>query len=234
MNGLVPLFSVVFVVMAVLFAPLRMALGWVDADRAGIAATAAEGTVWRGILRGARLGGLSLGDARVGLDPPGLLVLKPGVRLNAEGAMRGEGLVRSSGLADVTATVPLAALTPALPLDGRLELRSLQAEFRKGSCSEAGGDVALGDIHLRGVAVPGLRLAGRAACAGTRLVVPLKGQSGGVAVDADLSVDATGRWRLESRLRATDASVAAAAEAAGFERTLDGFRRLDEGRLGGA
>jgi len=75
-----------FLVMAILLTPLRMALGWLDADRAGLSAERVEGSIWGGTLHGARFRGLPLGDVRARLD-----LLAGGLRV--ESAL-GAGVIR--------------------------------------------------------------------------------------------------------------------------------------------
>ncbi|WP_395671000.1 type II secretion system protein N [Phenylobacterium sp.] len=225
-------FGLVLLVAAVMLTPLRMVLGWVDADRAGLSAGQVEGSMWRGQLKRASFRGLPLGDAEARLAP-----LAGGIRLKSAGTLRGEGVVRAAGagvaVRAVTARAPLSALASALPLQGEATLSDVRAAFKDGRCVEAGGEVRLEALRLGPMALPGLTLAGRPACRDGVWSVPLSGQSSGVAVDARLGVRADGGYRLEIRLRASDPPVAAAAGAAGFARGLDGYSRAFEGRLGG-
>lgn len=229
----VPVASVVFVLMLVLLAPLRMALGWLGADAAGLSAQRVEGTVWSGRLHAADFRGLPLGDARVGLDPVGFRL-----RVAAVGEVRGRAAVKLSGrglsLSGADAVLPLERLAPGLPLRGDLVLEDLRVDFRGAACRSAGGKITVQAARLAvlGQTASGLRLSGSAACRNGRLVAPLSGQAAGVALDAVLQVDGAGRYEVTTRLRATDPLAAAAAAAAGFERDLDGFTRTDRGVLG--
>lgn len=86
MARLLAVFGAAFLVMAILFTPLRMALGWLDADRAGLAAERVDGSIWGGTLHAASFRGLPLGDVRARLD-----LLAGGLRV--ETAL-GDGVVR--------------------------------------------------------------------------------------------------------------------------------------------
>ncbi|WP_374467857.1 type II secretion system protein N [Phenylobacterium sp.] len=233
MGRVLPIFGVAFILAAAAMLPLRIALGWMDADQAGLSARAVEGAVWGGSLIDARFRGLRLGDARAGLD-----VVGGGLRLAADGELRGRGVVGGSAgglsLRGVDAELSLERVAGGLPIGGRAHFRSFEAEFRRDGCRRAGGEVRLREVTLSGAPLAGLQLGGRASCQGGVLVVPLAGQSGGAAVDAVLRIDAAGRYQLDTRLRATDPVVQAAAAAAGFARGLDGFARTDRGRLSGA
>ncbi|MFN4175689.1 type II secretion system protein N [Phenylobacterium sp.] len=229
MRWIAPAASAAFVLALVVLVPLRMALGWSGATETGLSARRATGTVWSGRLIGAAYHGISLGDARVSLDILGL-----GLRVAADGEARGRGILRASGVSHATAALPLARLAPGLPLTGELRVEDLSVDFGKGACRKARGRVALQDVRLGGAAgpVPGLRLAGQAACRDGRFLLPLAGEASGVAIDVLVRLDGAGRYEAVSRLRATDPLALAAAGAAGFERGLDGFSRTDRGTLG--
>lgn len=222
--------SAVFLLMLVLLAPLRLVLGWMNAGAAGLSARSAEGTIWSGRVAQAGFRGAPLGDARVGLDP-----LRLGLRVAADGEVRGEGVIRlrrhGLALAGVDAALPLRRVAPAAPVAGELVLQDLHLDMGSDGCRSAKGTVALQQVQLGSVAPAGLRLSGSAVCRGGRLVAPLTGQAAGVAIDATLSLDAAGRYELVTRLRATDPAAVAAAGLASFERGLDGFTRTDRGQL---
>lgn len=221
-----------FLLALVVLAPLRLALGWTNADAAGLTAGRVEGTIWSGRLYDAGFRGLRLGDARAGLDPFG-----GGLRLAIAGEIEGRGLVklrrRGLGLSAVDARLPLARVAPGLPFDGTLSLDHLRVELDNG-CRSAAGRVALEDVRMLAVDQPirGLRLTGNAACEGGRLVLPMKGDGGGVTVEIALRIDDAGDYEAATRARATEPAAFAALSAGGFERGLDGFTRTDRGRLG--
>jgi general secretion pathway protein N len=223
----------VFLLALIVLTPLRMALGWTNADAAGLTAGRVEGTVWSGRLHDAGFRGVALGDVGAGLDPLGR-----GLQLAVSGDVEGRGRVKlrkgGLGLSGLDATLPLSRIAPTLPFDGALSLDGLSLDMRDGSCRSAAGRVSVEAVTVRGVErpIPGLILTGRAACQGGRVTVPLAGAGGGVAVDVALSFDGAGGYEALTRARATDPAALAALSAGGFERGLDGFTRTDGGRLG--
>lgn len=223
--------SAVFLAMMVVLAPLRLVLGWLDADAAGLSAARVEGTIWSGRLYGAAYRGLSLGDASLRFDP-----LRFGLRLRVAGEATGTGLIGPGAtgvsLRDLDAAVPLARLAPALPLRGDLILRDVRIDMPDGGCRAASGSVRLREASIGGMKLAGLELSGEPTCGGGRLVLPLTGQASGVLLESVATVDASGAYQLQTRLRATDPAMLAAAGLGGFERGLDGFSRTDRGRLG--
>jgi general secretion pathway protein N len=226
----IPAFALVLLGAGVILTPLRMALGWLDADRAGLSAREVDGTLWDGRLQDASFRGLPLGDPRVALAPR-----RGGLHIVASDLLRGEGVFRPAEGLDVSALnarLPLDALAGGLPFKGELALTGGAVQIREGRCRTARGEVRISDLALPAGALTGLVLSGRLSCREGRLSVPLTGQAGGVAVDALMQVDAAGDYRLETRLRAGDPAAGALAGAAGFQRGLDGYRRVDVGRLG--
>lgn len=98
MARLLAVFGAAFLLMAVLFTPLRMALGWFDAEQAGLSATRVDGTIWGGTLHEASFRGLPLGDVRARLD-----LLAGGLRV--ESAL-GAGVIRPGKTGFVLAPAP--------------------------------------------------------------------------------------------------------------------------------
>jgi hypothetical protein len=230
MGRLAIIASGVFLAMLVLLAPLRLALAWLDADAAGLSAARVEGTIWSGRLHDAAYRGLRLGDARLRFDP-----LRFGLRLTAAGEAAGSGVVGLGAgrlaLRDLDAAVPLARLAPALPLRGNLTFQDVRIDMGDGGCRIASGVVQLREAAVAGARLPGLELSGQPACRGGRLVLPLAGQAAGVLLESVVTIEATGAYRIQTRLRTTDPAMLAAAGLGGFERGLDGFSRTDRGRL---
>lgn len=228
-----PAAGAAFLLALLLMAPLRLALGWTNADAAGLSARRVDGTIWSGALHGAAYRGVALGDVRGGLD-----LFRGGLRVKGEGQLAGEAVVklrpRGVGLADVDASLPLNRLAAGLPFDGALELDDVAVDFREGACRSASGQAAVSAVRVLGVdqPIPGLRLAGPVACRDGALVGPLTGTGGGVSVDVTLRLDGAGRYEAATRVRATDPAALAAISAGGFERGLDGFTRTDRGLIG--
>lgn len=227
-------------VAAVALFPLRLALDWSGASAAGLFARQVEGPVWAGELHDASLAGVPLGVVKAGLDPLALATGAVRLRFDARGAVSGGGTVgfggRGIALEGADLEAPLLTVFPGLALRGRLQLSDAAVRFQSGRCTAARGGAVIDRLGVgaRGPDVPGLQLAGRLGCRDGALVIPLTGQSAGVRFDGSLRVEGAGAWRLESRVRVTDPTVEAALGLSGFGRTLDGFGRVDQGRLGHA
>jgi general secretion pathway protein N len=213
-------------------APLSLVLGD-RAAAAGLSAAEVSGTVWRGRLSDAAYRGLRLGDVRLGVSPLSLLAGRPRLGFKGEAATGAARLGRGAvELIDVDAALPLGQLAPDSGLAGTVRMVGVSLDLRDGECRRADGQVALADISLAGLQLPGLVLSGDPACAGASLALPLRGQAEGVDVQADLLIGADGGYQMDMILRTTRPEVEAALGAAGYERTLDGYQRRLVGRLG--
>lgn len=231
-------FLVALALMLIVALPLKLALDWTHAGARGLTADRASGAVWSGTLHGAALRGLRFGDVALSLDPLGLALGGGRFRFGVDGPLKAKGVVlfRGSGfgLADVDLSGPAATLAEGLPFTGQIRLENLSAEFRAGECRRAEGRISIERIAIgTGVMPPNLVLAGVPACRDGAWIAPLTGQAPGVNVEADLRIGPQGRYRLHTRARTTNPTYEAAMGLAGFERDLDGFSRIDQGRLGG-
>ena len=213
-------------------APLSLVLGD-RAAAAGLSAAEVSGTVWRGRLSDAAYRGLRLGDVGLGVRPLSLLAGRPRLGFKGEAATGAARLGRGAvELIGVDAVLPLGQLAPASGLAGTVRMAGVLLDLRDGECRRADGQVALQDISLAGLHLPGLVLAGAPTCAGASLALPLRGQAEGVDVQADLLIGADGGYQMDMVLRTTRPEVGAALAAAGYERTLNGYQRRLVGRLG--
>lgn len=216
--------------------PLRQVISWSGADR-WLAASGAEGTIWRGVLRQARLGSMALGDVRLALDPLSLIGGRIGFHFTADGVLAGTGMVVSHGDAALRAgelRFPIEALAAGLPLRGDMRLSNLDIAFRNGGCSRAQGAAVVEQARLEQADVrltPDTALRGVWGCAGGDAVLRLSGRSGGAEIHGVLRVAADGAWRLESRVMGLDQGGNALAAMAGFRAEADGYARIDQGRL---
>jgi general secretion pathway protein N len=229
-------FSGVFLALLLAFLPLRLALGWSGAERLGLRAERVEGTVWRGRLHGASFAGAPLGDVRLAADPLGLLMGGAGLRFATRGELEGRGRIglRRDGLVlrDADLRAPIAALAPSLPLQGALQLTGLELDLRGGGCRAASGAARAAPVELAGATVGGLSLSGEVGCRDGMLSIPLTGGGDGVSLQVATLVSAQGRYRATTRIRATNPGFALYAASLGLERGLDGYSRIDAGRLG--
>lgn len=236
---LAQVFTIALALLLIGLAPLRLALDAMGAERRGLAAREASGTIWRGRLLGARFGGVELGDVRLGLDAAGLFLGGGRVWFRTQGPISAGGVLllsgKRSGARSLDGTLPLGLVIPQAPVHGRLGLKDVDLEFRHGLCRSAGGRVSLDQLTLPGGGplAPALVLSGAPTCRGGAAVIPLSGLADGVAIDVLIRLDGAGGYRLETVLRATNPRFAALAALRGFERTIDGFRRVDQGRLSG-
>lgn len=209
--------------------PLAVALRWSGAADDGLASEGVTGTIWGGTLRGASFRGLPLGTVVARIAP-----LAGGVRLTANGPLRGRGVLASArnGLAlrDLHLTAPLSILARGLPFEGDLALDGVDAVMSGGRCIDAHGAARLQALRIAGAPLQDLSLVGEASCRDGRLVLPLSGEARGVALRADVSLG-EGRYLVETSVRTTDPTVSAALNLAGFSRGLEGFSRRDDGAL---
>jgi hypothetical protein len=216
--------------------PLRQALSWAGAER-WLAASDVEGTVWRGVLQGARLGQMPLGDAHLRLDPFSLLTGKMGFHFSVDGALTGAGVIApygDSGLRAAQLRFPLQFLASNLPLRGEMRLSHLDIAFRNGLCRRAQGTVLVERAWLEqgGIALtPEVALRGVLGCAGNVAVLRLSGRSAGAEIHSILRIAADGAYRMENRVMGLGRAGEALAAKAGFRAETDGYVRMDQGML---
>lgn len=193
----------------------------------------ARGTIWRGEVRRAALGPLTLGDLSVGLDPLALLTGQTKVAIRASGGdLKGSGRIaltrRSPGVERFTGSLPLSALGLSGSLTGDLTAREVSAEFDDGVCRKAEGDIA---AVIQGLGPNPVALKGRPACQGPVLALPLAGTVEGMALDLVVRLQADGRYRLEATVKTTDPAFGAILAAEGFTSVPGGYGRTSEGKL---
>lgn len=211
--------------------PLRMAAGWFEMGGRGLAAREAEGSLWFGRLREARFGPVLLGDvdARLNVLPLFLGRARLSLHRDAEagGAFDGAVLVtrHSFGLEDLTGQVQARGLFGPLPV-ATLDLTDVSVHFEGEQCESAEGQVRAGlSGEAAGLTLPS-GLSGTLRCQGGAVMLPMAGQSGQEQVN--ISVEASGRWRVEIVMRATDPATIQRLTAAGFAPGAGGYvRRID-------
>jgi len=233
------LFLLVLLASVLALAPLGAALAWAGADRWGLSAEAAEGTIWSGRLRGARIGGLPLGEVELGLAP--LSLLSGAWRLDAtahDGAFTGRAALiaagGSVGVEDAHGEAPLNLFRAPLPLSGLLRFEGVTVRFREGRCVFASGRVQTSGLRgpsgLLGEAAP--TLSGEAACRDGALLLPLEGAGPAGEFALHLSLEGDGRYRAEARMVAADPALEAGLRLAGFTSEGRAQVRAEAGRLG--
>lgn len=237
---LATIFAAALAVLLLALTPLSLALSLMAADARGLSARVIEGAIWRGRLTDATFAGAPLGDARVGLDLPGLVLGGGRIWFATDGPVSARGVARLSptrfDLIGVDARLASEGIVRGLPIHGRVRMDDVSVGFRRGACERASGRISVAEIRIQGLAapLPGLSLTGVPRCERDRLVLPLSGQVEGVSAEAILRVDAAGRYELETSLRSSNPGMLALSGLRGFERTLEGVRRVDRGRLGHA
>jgi hypothetical protein len=214
-----------------LTAPLSLGLAAAGPGR--LAFAEARGTLWRGEVRGAALGSLTLGDLAVGLDPLSLLAGHTKLAVRATGGdVTGAGRValssRSPGVEGFTGSAPLAALGLSGSLTGDLTASDVTATFRNGACRKVAGDIA---AVIQGLGAEPVALKGRPVCQGAQLALPLAGAVDGMTLDLIVRLQAGGRYRLEATIKTTDAALGAILAAEGFASVPGGYSRTSEGKL---
>lgn len=230
-------FALALVVALVVGFPLRLALG--SSAPEGFSAERVRGSVWAGVAEGAQVGGVSLGDLRLGLDPLGVVSGGLGLRFSSSGALAAQGVARFGGggwsVEDLGGDAPIAALATGAPLEGSVIVDGVRVRFARGRCLEARGDISTDALTRSGAALSwrGPELAGAFACAedGSALA-EMTGEDGRAAAAVTLKLFGDGRVSLETKILPKDDALAQVLPLAGFAPGPQGFSRLDEGRFG--
>ncbi len=234
-TGRAALFGALVLAGLLVFLPLRLVLGAAGVADAGLTVRAAEGSVWAGTLRDARIGGIVLGDLDAHLSPWSLLLGRVRMELDSDldtpaRAVHGAvGVSRNGARADdVNATIAPGRLFAPLPVTG-LALEALSVRFEDGACTAAEGRVRAtlaGDIA--GVALPAV-LSGAVRCEGRALLVPLQSAAGAERVD--LRIEGSGRYRATVTLQPADPAALARLTSLGFIEGAGGYALSAEGRF---
>lgn len=190
------LFAALLALAMLLFLPLRLVLGWAGGP---LDAREANGSVWSGSLKEARIGPAALGDldARLAFLPLFIGQARFEVERPSGAPDRFVGAfsasARRTSAESVTGTVPVEGAFGALPL-AALDLTDVTVRFRDDTCDRAEGLVRA----TLGGAPEGLptSLSGSARCDRGALLLPLTGGAGGV----ELRVFGDGRWSAAVRL----------------------------------
>ena len=216
------------------FLPLQLALGWLSLPHIGLEVREAEGTVWSGRLRGASLHGLALGDLGVGLSPLQLLLGTRALRVTGKGEdgahrlrlLQGrrngvdgaEGRFHANGLAGL----------PGVGMD--VDFAQLAVVFTDGHCARAQGSVRA-SLAWPGQEAASTVLSGSPQCADRAAVLPLRSESGSARIEAELRIEADGRYRVQAVVRDADPAASLVLRQAGFVEGPAGLSRSQDGRL---
>lgn len=218
---IVAVFCAIFVAALIMLMPLRAALTLISADKFGLSARAARGTVWHGHLVGVSAGGLSLGDFDAGLSP--LQLLRGKAALSLVGASGRAVLVTTPARIGVDhATLTLSAGTAFAPLPIKsVDLSDVSVRLTRGRCSQATGQVKIdlakdiGGINL------GQGMVGTLRCEGAALTTTLVSQSAMERIM--VSITPAQGYRATIIVRADTAARVASLTAAGFREGAQGM-----------
>lgn len=219
-----------------LFFPLRVAVGWLGLDTAGLSAKAARGSIWSGQLVDANLGPVSLGTLDTHLRPLPLLVGRSELAFSGKGSaagpLSGVAIAGSGGrgVRELTGVLPAGNSFAPLPVQ-QLQFTGVSAAFDgAGRCISANGRVRV-DVGAR---LGGLNLtqglSGDARCEGGKLLLPLASQSGMERLM--LTVGGDGRYQAKLSIAGTsDPLLGVALQALGFSAVAGGYQRSVDGRF---
>ncbi len=198
--------------------PAATALAWLPQGTLppGLQFRHAQGTVWAGTLRDARVAKLALGDLHWRLTPWSLFTGRFGTHVEVDGAIGrasawiGTGFGGNWRVDDVQGTLQTSAFDPLvrpLMLDGKLLLKGLSAEFEPGVRWQMEGAAVWEQARIGGVqdiALGSVSLTARPRGDGS--LVRIENRDGDLAVTGQLTLGKDGSWRLDASLQNRDAS----------------------------
>jgi hypothetical protein len=214
---------VVALVAAIAVLPLRLALDMAGAT--GLGAQRVEGSIWRGRIVGASVGGVALGDleTRARPWPPGLAFAGPAL----------SGTVTRQGVADLRGSIGPVAQLPFARI-GLDDVAVTPARTGSGGiCSTASGRISVVPAMLPDLG----ELSGALTCDNGQLRATLvPGSSDALAATlgtarVDFAVGGDRRFTLALRIGNVPALARLALVVAGFEDTAEGMMLTREGRL---
>lgn len=229
--GISALLCVAVLLMVTAWLPMRAALALIGGGDL-FAVRAAEGTIWRGILRDVSFDGVGLGDFSAALHPASLFAGRAAIKLTSETGEPMKATLLASlsdyGASEVTARLVLPGAFDPLPID-MVELRDSSVRFSSDGCVSANGQVR---VTLTGnfAGLPlGQELLGNLRCDGKILSVALIGQSAMERITLRIAPD--GQYSATMAIKASDATMAAQLNAAGLRETAAGHIVELSGRL---
>lgn len=189
------------------FLPLRLVL-----PDGPVSAQAMEGTIWRGRLKGARIGPLALGDLNT--------------RFNGTSVNFDDGARISGALDPFADGIALSELTgeidSGIPLLGPLKLSNVALAMPASGCAGGSGRVTVGLSR----AIPGIpagqSLSGSPRCDKGDLLLALSSQAGLERVEIRLHPDFSHELALV--IKPSDPAMVPILQLAGFSETPTGYR----------
>lgn len=227
-----------FVLAAIVFFPLSVALDLAGAGAVGISGRHVRGTIWNGRIDAAQIGGVPLGDLDVRLMPMSLLRGRMQLDVAGHSSAPTNGRVWASptgfGADALTATLPVGPALSPLP-SANVSLVNAAFAFEGEDCRSASGQVRL-TLDRGGPVWPG----GSVLMGPARCVPGVRGAPDGVgatlrgasALDSlTLSIRPDGRYSALAAIRATSPMLGMALTLAGFRETQAGYVRQIEGQF---
>lgn len=229
------LFLALFAFALVAMFPMRIVLGGLGFDRAGLSVREVQGSVWNARLLETRFGAASLGDLNAGLKLFPLFVGRASVDLSRPGddataALKGAiGVTRHTlGMEGVTVRLPTGTTFAPMPIVA-LDLNDVSVRYRDGRCERAVGLVrAEIRAETAGVVLPAA-LSGTARCDNGSLLLPLASQSGMEALA--LRIGRQGAYTADLTVRPSDPATQRTLQAIGFAVSGDGLKLSVAGTL---
>lgn len=223
------------IAVALLFLPLRLAVGMAGLEGSQFSAKAISGSVWRGRIEGAQLGPFPLGDLDAGVRVWPLLAGRILMDLERPPVAGDAGLTATVGKAgnsllmqDVTTVLGLGSELAPLPASA-IELQSVSISFAGGRCQSASGQVRVSlDANI-----PGLNLKqgllGNAECQDGVLALPL--QSGSGMERLTLTLQGNGFYTARLFLSGSERAWTLLLPTLGFRMVPDGYAIKVAGQL---
>lgn len=229
------LFLALFAFALVATFPMRILLGALGVDRAGLSVREVRGSVWNARLLETHFGAASLGDLDAGLRVFPLLVGRASIGLSRPGEDAGAGLDgavtvtrHTLGMDDMTVRLPTGGTFAPMPIVA-LDMKDVSIRYRQGACERAEGLVRAeiqGDVG--GMPLPA-GLSGTARCENGSLLLPLASQSGMEMLA--LRIGAGGGYTADFTVRPADPALQRALLSMGFAPAGDGLKLSVAGTL---
>lgn len=196
------LFSVLFLVVAIVHLPMRLAVSIVGIEGSHFSARDISGSVWDARIEGAKIGSYSLGDFDAGLQFFALFSGTLKMDLDRVAVKGKSALVATIGMQkgvllieDASTTIDVRQQFSPLPAS-TMGIDNLNISFANGRCESASGTVRMTlDANIPGLDLK-QGLLGNAICQDGILVLPLKSGSAMETLTLKLAGDGTYSGRL--------------------------------------
>jgi len=233
-----------FLIAVVSFAPAGLVAAAITRASPLAAIAGAEGSVWRGRLKGYSHNGVLIGDVSYRLHALPLLIGRLSFDASSEnGALVGAARVRltpaSAELRDVSATFNLGAIRRytffGVRYQGSASLKAGRLRMARNACAadEAAISTTAFDALARRWSGGAFPMAGAVECRNGALVATLKGDGADGAADMTVTLLPDFRYALTVAARPRRPEVSRALEIFGFEKEGEGLTYEAAGALKG-